>query len=279
MTKPSTPQSTPKESYLVSHQGDTQGPFDTDFIEAMILAQVYPSSVLVQRIGTQEWVPFNSLAGFASDKWSHRQTTRNIGPEVGASSRTPNRKKSGAEVTVAWVVGVFAVLVVLWIVGQVTSSKPNTKPNQNLSSYESATTPQTSSRSTPTPSTSIAYSSNSSPAPPRDQDVTQIYRDSSGRTYRVPNSAYYHLLSLQSNLTTKKTSLDLEESQLESMSTSLDSARLHLDRTNQYSVDAYNRKVDQINSLNSRVQSKVDAYNRDVEAFNAELERVGTPIN
>jgi hypothetical protein len=111
------------------------------------------------------------------------------------------------------------------------------------------------------------------------QESTQIYRDASGRTYRVPNAAYHRLLILQSALSRKKSSLDLEESRLKSLSTQVDSERAYLDQTSQYAVDAFNRKVNQINGLNSKVQSMVNDYNHDVDAFNTELERVGTPIN
>ena len=84
---------------------------------------------------------------------------------------------------------------------------------------------------------------------------------------------------MQTSLSFKQSSMQLEEERLSALAAEVDRARITLDRYNQYSVDAFNRKVNQVNSMNDRVQSLVKDYNRDVDAFNTELERVGTPIN
>ena len=42
--------------YLVHHQGEIQGPFEVDFIEAMIMSGVYPSSVIVENAVTSQKV-------------------------------------------------------------------------------------------------------------------------------------------------------------------------------------------------------------------------------
>ena len=49
------------DRYLVHHQGHVQGPFGVDFIEAMVMSGVYPSSVIVQIDGTSEQLPFSNL--------------------------------------------------------------------------------------------------------------------------------------------------------------------------------------------------------------------------
>jgi len=69
---PSLQHSRQTPQFLVTHQGDTLGPFETDFIEAMILARVYPASVLVQQIGTTGWVPFSSISGFVPTQDYHQ---------------------------------------------------------------------------------------------------------------------------------------------------------------------------------------------------------------
>jgi hypothetical protein len=247
----------------------------------MVMAQVYPASVLVQRVGATEWIPFTSLGVLAPNPAHQGQITENSCPPSRPNARAtnPKKKKTKPETVVAWVVGTFAVLVVLWIVGLVTSSKPSPTPDWDINPNQASTAPTTSSPLTTTPSSRSSYTSNTRPVVSLPQESTQIYRDASGRTYRVPNAAYHRLLTLQSALSRKKTSLDLEESKLKSLSTQVDSERAYLDLTSQYAVDAFNRKVNQINGLNSKVQSMVNDYNHDVDAFNTELERVGTPIN
>lgn len=83
---------------------------------------------------------------------------------------------------------------------------------------------------------------------------------------------------MKTAIESKKQILDSEEAQLDSLSRQVDRDRIYLNRNSQYSVDTFNRKVNQVNSLNDRLQNLVDDFNRDVNAFNAELERVGTPI-
>ena len=269
-----------KPKFLVTHQGDTQGPFETEFIEAMVMAQVYPAAVLVQKEGSAEWLPFSSLGVLGSNPEQQGQTTQNSCPPSQTNTGATKPKKTKPESVVAWVVGIFAVLVILWIVGMVTSSKPHPKQRDPISQYQAPSSPPPSNPRATTPSSRNGYaSSNSPPVVSRPAESTQIYRDASGRTYSVPNSAYYRLLTLQSDLTVKQTSLWAEKSRLEILSKKVDSERAYLDQTSQFAVDAFNRKVNQINSLNSKVQSMVNDYNRDVDAFNTELERVGTPIN
>ena len=262
---------TPK--FLVLHQGDTQGPFETEFIEAMVLAQVYPASVPVQKVGETDWVPFNSIGALATE--AHQaQIRQNSCPPSRPNAGSTKPKKTKPETVVAWVVGTFAVLVAFWIVGLVTSSKPSTRPNWDTSQNEASTVPTPSS-----PSSRSSYTPNTRPVVSLPQESPQILRDASGRTYRVPNAAYHRLINLQSGLSLKKTSLDFEENRLRLLSAQIDTERTYLDQTSQYAVDAFNRKVNQVNALNSKVQSMVDDYNRNVDAFNTELERVGTPIN
>ncbi len=83
---------------------------------------------------------------------------------------------------------------------------------------------------------------------------------------------------MKSAIESKKQILDSEEARLEALSKQLDRERVYLNRNSQYAVDAFNQKVNQLNSMNDRMQSLVNGFNRDVNAFNAELERVGTPI-
>jgi hypothetical protein len=269
------PQFRPAPQYSVAHQGDAHGPFEADFIEAMVMAQVYPSHVLVQKVGSTEWVPFNSLGGSVPNP-SIQRRAQSPGPASPSSSEITKSKKH-SEAAVALAVGVFVVLVGIWIVvADNSSKKPPTSwansgpaPTRNSYSQPARTAPP------PVPP-SPAYSVPRLASPPAD---TTVYRDASGRTYRVSNSDYLRLSTMQTSLSFKQSSMQLEEERLSALAAEVDRARITLDRYNQYSVDAFNRRVNQVNAMNDRVQSLVKDYNRDVDAFNTELERVGTPIN
>lgn len=275
MTPPSLPQFRPTPRYLVTHQGDAQGPFEAEFIEAMVMAHVYPPHVLVQKVGSTEWVPFNSLEGSVPNP-SIQRRVQPPGPASPPISEMRKSKKK-SEAAVALAVVVFVVLVGIWIVVADNSSrKPPTSwvdsgpaPTRNIYSQPVRTSPP------PVPPSS-AYSVPRLASPPAD---TTVYRDASGRTYRVSNSDYLRLRAMQTSLSFKQSSMQLEEERLSALASEVDRDRITLDRYNQYSVDAFNRKVNQVNAMNDRVQSLVKDYNRDVDAFNRELERVGTPIN
>lgn len=276
MTEPTQPPFPPTPKYSITHQGNTQGPFERDFIEAMVLAKVYPPQVMVQKVGSTEWVPFNSLGGSVPNPPIQPQA-QFPGPASPPSSEIRKSKKH-SEAAIALVVGVFVVLVVIWIVVADHSSK---KPPTSKATSSPAPTRTRSSQpvlTSPSPARlSPAYSAPSTSAtPPADSTV---YRDASGRTFRVSNSDYLRLSAMQTSLSLKQSRLQLEEERLSALAAEVDRERITLDRYNQYSVDAFNRKVNQVNSMNDRVQSLVNDYNRDVDAFNAELERVGTPIN
>ncbi len=331
-----------KAEYLVHHGGQVQGPFDLNFVEAMVMAGVYPADVRVQVVGESKIAPLNQRRGEAllppapqqheieievipglfgeevlfppaqkqaePPRLTSRQERRGRPLPVQNHSEPPPSppKPLSTEAKFAWGVGIAGTLVLLLIFAVVSSSSssrsdisyPSTTAPDGLNhaqhraldaaraasdavraaiaeSVYSPTPPPPS--YTPSASTySPSFGSSSSIAPPKED--SQIYRDASGRTYRVPNSAYYRLLTMKSALDAKQRLLDAEEAQLKSLADELDRERLYLNRSSQYSVDAFNRKVNRVNSLNDRLQSSVNDYNRDVNAFNAELERVGTLI-
>ncbi len=276
MTERIQPPSRPTPKYSVTHQGASQGPFDTDFIEAMIMAQVYPRHVLVQRVGSTEWVPFNSLARSVPNP-SIPGRVQSTSPTKPSSSEKTKPKKA-SETAVALAAGAIVMLIVIWIVAEDNSSRnpptsSSTPAPTPASTHNSYSQPFRTSPPLPTPRYSAPRAAASTPA-----DST-VYRDASGRTYRVSNSDYLRLSSMQASLSFKQTSLKLMEKRLSALASEVDLDRITLDRYNQYSVDAFNRKVNEVNSMNDQVQSSVNDYNRDVDAFNSELERIGTPIN
>ncbi len=272
------------QEYLVRHQEKVLGPFGTDFIEAMVMSGVYPASVSVQKVGTTIWMPFsNVISGHNTPIIMGQNASLAVMPTTITSNPTSKRKPSPSkkiENVVAWLVGSFGVLVVLWIIGTVASSGSRTKARaSSVVETSNAAAPTTRTEASETSKNQYSSPSRASRPPAITEDTGQIYRDAYGRTYRVSNSDYSRLLSMKSALTTKQTSLNAEKTRLKALSAELDQDRLYLDQTSQYAVDAFNRKVGQVNNLNDRMQFSVNDFNKDVDAFNTELERVGTPIH
>jgi hypothetical protein len=300
-----------QRQYHVHHEGQPQGPFDLQFIEAMVLAGVYPPSVVVQKTGSVERVPLNELQKLVQPSRFEDVIHVSLHPKLEVPTELPiidyipgksiTEKKSAntpiSEAMLAWGMIVVAGIIFFgWAYTQVSATNPAraSSPSVFNSAGISDRSPKkveadhelkVGSALTPSKMAAPVRSSRDIPLPvlqtPSRTSLIedfQTYRDASGRTYRVPNSAYSRLISMKSAMERKKRDMDSEEAQLKSLSDQLDRDGLILDRTSQHSVDGFNRRVEQLNSANDRLQSMVDDYNRDVNAFNAELERVGTPI-
>jgi hypothetical protein len=336
-TPPST--SGAKEGFWVHHEGLVQGPFDRDFIDAMILADVYPANVRVVKDGDsgRQSPSVSNTITTSIERSTKARVVTNDDRTPPSKPRQPLSRDAKWTMAVAIVGSAF----MLWVVHHLYSPRPS---QSSQIAAASSTTPQSHSP-TARPTTYSSYSSPAKPQsasppvaydaaassrypnntlpPPRPRAITrastnpggsvgnaesspltrplsvsnpagrqsspmaasrpssedsQLYRDESGRVYRVPNSAYYRLQAMSSALGIKKRNLDREESELKFLAEELDRDRRYLDRSSQYEVDRFNGKVNRLNSMNDALQSLVDDYNRDVNAFNAELERVGTPI-
>jgi hypothetical protein len=149
-------------------------------------------------------------------------------------------------------------------------SFPSFSPPKPLPSYTIERNPAKPAYSSPSPYTGTTTTPSVA--------GTTLYRDASGRTYRVSDADYYRLLSRRQSLDMEQRRIDARERELEDLGSQIDRMRFSLDRTSQYAVDSFNRKVREINSLSDDLEYMVSSYNRQVDAFNAELERVGTPV-
>ena len=328
-------QDSPQNQYLVHHAGQVQGPFDLDFVEAMVMSGVYAPTVMIQKAGTNSQVAFSQLIRSNSGLPPLSQgTARAVQREAGSVGLAParrvpasghesapqdniaNSKSLSIEAKLAWVICIAAGLFLFWFFEKV-SSKRTSPPKQTAAapsadnswnrSQPQQTVPQQAKpvisqpvytppapiypspapltyTPPPSPLTSgfptTSYPRTPSVAAPTtaSEESTQIYRDASGRMFRVPNSAYYGLLSKKTALESEKTILDRAENEISALGADIDRSRRYLDRTSQYSVDSFNQKVNRVNEMSNRLQYATDAYNRGVDAFNAELARVGTPI-
>ncbi len=212
-------------------------------------------------------------------------------------------KPLSLEAKFAWGVCIAGGLLIFWMLGELSSKKtafvsssnnswkrdqpqqpvqPNVIPVLSQPSYTppapKAYTPPPLPRTTGFSSNSFQTSQSASTPKSASQESTQVYRDSSGRMFRVPNSAYYSLLAKKTALQSQKDGLDRAENEITALASDIESSRRYLDRTSQYSVDSFNQKVNQFNAMNERLRGATNSYNQGVDAFNAELARVGTPI-
>lgn len=179
------------------------------------MSGVYPSSVIVQKNDTSERLPFSNLIATADSRIS--------------SPKKPMLKKTKPETIFAWIVSLFGVCVVLWIINLITSSKkpatsrvgattawnkpssPNTQTESDRPSSVATNYSPSASKSTNAPRLTTAPlpdSFNSTSRSNLPADDSQIYRDASGRSYRVSTTDYNRLLRMSSALIPKTTQID-----------------------------------------------------------------------
>lgn len=326
-------QDSSKNLYLVHHVGQVQGPFELDFVEAMVMSGVYAPTVMIQKAGTSSLVAFSQVIRSKSGPINLEAASavqRGRGSAVhGPATRVPKSshqfipetgktasKSMSIEAKFAWGTSIVVGLFFYWLFCEESSrssssSKQTTAALLTDNSWSQSQPQQTVPRQAkpvisqpvdthPTPINTLpdplTYTPPSSPitsgfsttsyqkspsiAIPStaSAELTQVYRDASGQMFRIPNFAYYGLLSKKTALTSEKRNLDQLESEMSALGDEIDRSRRYLDRTSQYSIDSFNLKVNRANEMSNRLQDATDAYNRRVDDFNAELARVGTPI-
>lgn len=282
--------------YFIYHQQKEEGPFKLEFIEAMVFAGVYPAETPIRPEEGADWQPFSSVST------TRLQAAR---PPASRSSASGQGKKESNVTPVGWAVmiGVGALAITGLVVFLKDKTVPATKPiaiappvpPKPIDVGRDVTTttvlepgPSTTTTLQPTtqPSTRFPISSSSSSrittalgdAAREAREDSQLYRDASGRTYRVPHAAYLRLLGMKAALDTKLREIEADDQRMSVTKSRLEAADATLNNRNKVAVDEYNRSVDNYNQLLREARSKNDAYNREVDAFNAELERVGTLI-
>ena len=283
------------DHYIVHHRGKTEGPFTADFIEAMIMSGVYPPSVIVESSVTSKKTKFEDISAAQQACPSPESTTATGQREPSANSMQQGATNSSPMKIFYVVIVVIGIASIAWIFSinntsvssnksksvksSITPIKTTYTPKKKTSTLHSSKSNTSRSRySKPTSGHSKSSSRYSIPSVTPSPANTMLYRDEYGRTYRLSDYDYRRLSIMKSSLSAKSTSVGFEKSRLSSMANEVDRARIGLDRTSQYAIDSFNRKVGQVNTMNRRVQNLVDDYNQDVNAFNRELESVGTLI-
>ncbi len=243
-----------------SHNGEVKGPFDLDMIEAFILSGHYPRGVQICAQGSNQWK-------------GHCVAFEAVPPPVPReSSQAVGSKPTGR--ILKWMLvagGTLGVLILMGIFG------PSSPPSSGSSSYAPKATPYRNGLTTPWPTTYSTsrtyYSTPVSVATPADV----MYRGTNGRTYSVPHAAYLRLSKERAAIDQEDRAITAILANQKAYSDNIELERTYLDRKNQYEIDAFNEKIDNLNAAHARLKQRIDIFNRSIDAFNAELERVGTP--
>jgi hypothetical protein len=263
--------------YFVTHEGQKRGPFDLEMIEAMALAGHFPADVPICRCGTDEWVPLDS---------------RCLPPALPSREfAIPSKKNKGAPAANILFIAVGSLVVLIIGANILNKEKPSHSGSNSFSKteYPPPASSYTSPKATYTPSTS-SYTppktnlpSSYTPAKstnilPKESSDSKLYRSANGQTYRVPNSAYQRLIIKRSELDAKQRLINSNKEVVDSLSAELNRLKTTINRTSQYQVDSFNKKVKAFNDKNDQLQIQIDSFNSAVDAFNVELARCGTPV-
>lgn len=249
--------------YFVSHHGEVKGPFDLDMIEAFILSDHYPRGVQIRAEGSNQWK-------------SHSFELKAAPPPLPQQSSQPvgSKPSGGVPKWALWGGGILGAFILM----KMFSGGNSATPSSVSSSYAPKATPYPSGLTTLRPTTysnyRTYYSTPVSVATPADV----MYRGTNGRTYSVPHVAYLRLSKERAAIDQEEAAINAIQANQKAYSDSIESERTYLDRTNQYEIDAFNEKIDNLNAAHAQLKQRIDIFNRSINAFNAELDRVGTPV-
>ena len=250
--------------YFVTHEGQNRGPFDLEMIEAMALAEHFPADVPIRRCGTDEWVPLDS---------------RSLPPALPSGEfAMPSKKNKGASAANILFIAVGSLVVLLIGANILKKDKPSHSGSNSFSKTE-----YTSLASSYTPPKTTNLPSSFKPAKstdtlPKESSDSKLYRSANGQTYRVPNNAYQRLIIRRTELDAKQRLVKSDKEEVDSLSAELNRLKSTINRSSQYQVDSFNKKVNAYNAKNNQLQIQIDSFNSAVDNFNEELARVGTPV-
>lgn len=307
MDKP--PQKPEEGRFYVTVSNAVQGPYDLDFIEAMVLSGIYPPEVPVCREGSQEW---KALGGVRP---------ADLPPEPVKAAPAPIRaapmpSKNNNARNVLIVAGIVAGIVVLLAVNNSSSMGGSAQSATTAYSPPQEPASQTSGGSTAGAATAapwmkefnrltqdkssgpnsagaaaaeawlrangFAHGGSNGPSTADAGSYTPTpspsYLQFNGKTYRVSESDNIALQARQDEMAPKSRALEASQSNAKELGDEIERERASLDNTDQAAVDRFNEKVDRYNTLHGEIEQQLNEYNALVDAYNAELVRVGTPV-
>jgi hypothetical protein len=303
MDKP--PQKPEEARFYVTVSNEVQGPYDLDFIEAMVLSGIYLPDVSVCKEGSEVW---NSLGGVRPATLPAEPTQ--VAP---VSIRCPTPSKSNRARNVLIGGGGIAFIVILFAV--IKSSTPASKTGYEGYDSSATATPspfdpdaylaqKRSEQAGPwtkyAPSKGSDYPATATPSP-FDPDAylaqkrseqagpwteytansgasNAHYAKFDGKTYRVSDSDNDALLLYQYGIESKARALQASKSDEKELGDEIEGGRTYVVKTDQNAVDRFNEKVNRYNALSEQIDRQVQEYNALVDSYNAKLVRVGTPV-
>lgn len=178
-----------------------------------------------------------------------KNTTHNLdGP--GWQRRHTGEKSSNVHPGMV-ALGIVGILVVWGIIGSCNST--NNSPHSTTYESHPASTP--------------AY------APPPATSAGDANSD--GKVYRVPSYVSSSLDREKLEIEADRAVLKQQADQLDALGREIDSDRIYLDKTSEYSVNAFNAKVDRYNYLSQQAKAANAAFNARVDSYNAKLQQYG----
>ena len=280
------PSQKPEEGrFYVTVSNAVQGPYDLDFIEAMVLSGIYPPGVPVCREGSEEW---KALEGVRPADLPPEPVK--AAPAPLRATPMPSTNNNSRNVLI--VAGIVIFIVILLAVNNSSSTGGSAQSATPAYSQpqERQPTSQTSGGSTAGSAAAeawlktngFAHGGSNSPSTADVGSYTPTpppsYLQFNGKTYRVSDSDNIALEARQDEMDPKARALETAKAEAKELGDEIKRGRSFLDNTDQGAVDRFNEKVDRYNALNEQVERQVQEYNAMVDAYNAELVRVGTPV-
>lgn len=153
-----------------------------------------------------------------------------------------------------------SIALIIWFIIYICSA-------DGSSSRNSGYIPPSSTRSASGYSSPSAIPRPSPYTPPSTYDAS----GSGGNVYQVPSTVSSSLEREKEEIESDRATLEALEAQIEKLGREIESDRLYLDRTSQYSVDAFNEKVDRYNVLLQKNKEATTAFKIRVDNYNARL--------
>jgi len=283
MDKP--PQKTEERRFYVTVSNEVQGPYDLDFIEAMVLSGIYPPDVPVCREGSEEWKALEGVrpADLPPEPVKAAPAPIHVNP-------MPSKDNNARNVLIG--AGVVAFIVILLAVinssstgGGTQSATPAYSPppvSQQASQASGGTTAGSDAAEAWLKANGFAHGGSNSPSVADTGGYTPTpspsYLEFKGKTYRVSDSDNLALQARQDEMAPKARALETAKAEAKELGDEIKRDRALLDNTDQGAVDRFNEKVDRCNALGDQIERQVQEYNAMVDSYNAELVRVGTPV-
>ena len=279
------------QNYYILNGGESEGPYDLPFIEAMALSALVASDVSVSKDGRTGWQPLTSLVPPPPPR-----VTQNNPPPPPFQAPPPTKESHFGR----WAFGAVVVIGIIIYANSSSNPQPTYRavaPSADTSTYQQppvplASPPDTSTTyqppaarpppawaTTPAPAEQPVYTPPPPSAPAPAPDPTYTVLDSTGHSYRVSLADYNILGQKEDDMKKLLGAINRLKASRAEESRLIENDRAMLDNTDQAAVDRFNAEVDQYNTSGATLDKWIDSYNGLVQDHNDYLVRVGTPAN